>query len=331
MNRTKIKFFLNSLGNIHRDSTEKDIFLFSTPRGGSTWLMELIAGQPGFKFFDEPLNIRRANVQHTGLFPDWKLLMPEAMDTAYIFEYLKDLANNRYKHMNPTPFRKNYRPVTSRIIFKIHEIEHLINEVERHFDAQILYLLRHPIATTISRRVLPRLDLFMTSNFFMNECLSEPQRKAILAVYAKGTDYDRGILSWCFQNVYPLNHLSHENWGVITYEELVLNPAKSCELLSEKFHLPDLNKMLKDVDAPSTNIQMSGKDTIAIMHDPDRERRQRGLVNKWRKRITPSQEARTYEITSMFDIDAYFINSLVAHQRYLHFADTPALAEQTSN
>jgi hypothetical protein len=330
MNKTQLKFLLNSIGNIHRNSDEANIFLFATARSGSTWLMELIAGQPGFKFFDEPLNIRRANVQHTGLFSDWNTLMPEAQSKDYIFRYLRALAHNQYKHMNPTPFRKNYRLFTNRIIFKIHEIEHLIEDVQKKFGGQILYLLRHPIATTISRKVLPRINCFISSNYFMNTCLSHTQRNEVREVYNKGTEYDRGILSWCFQHAIPLYHLNPRNWLLITYEELVLNPAKSCNLLSRHFNLPDLKKMLADIDAPSTNIKMSGKDTLQLMEDQNRVRRQQGLVRKWRNKVSAAQEARTYEIMAMFDMDVYTRGSFVANSTYLHFDDTAQLAEESS-
>ena len=84
--------------------------------------------------------------------------------------------------------------------------------------------------------------------------------------------------------------------------------------------------MLSDIDAPSTNIQMSGEDTLALMEDSNRARRQLGLVSKWRRKISHDQESRTYEIMSIFDMDIYPRNSLVAKHNYLHFDDTAHIA-----
>ena len=73
---------------------------------------------------------------------------------------------NKHKIMNPPPFRRNYNFITTRVIFKIHAIEHLINIIKDELDAQIVFLLRHPIATTISRYELPRLEYFVESEYF---------------------------------------------------------------------------------------------------------------------------------------------------------------------
>ncbi|MFP6641360.1 MAG: hypothetical protein VCC04_14025, partial [Myxococcota bacterium] len=49
---------LRSLSNWHRPGALPNVFIFTTPRSGSTWLMELIQSQPGFKCCSEPLNLR---------------------------------------------------------------------------------------------------------------------------------------------------------------------------------------------------------------------------------------------------------------------------------
>ncbi len=42
----------------HRPGALPNVFIFTTPRSGSTWLMELIWSQPGFRCVNEPLDIR---------------------------------------------------------------------------------------------------------------------------------------------------------------------------------------------------------------------------------------------------------------------------------
>jgi len=52
----KIKRVIASTTNIHLTGNSPNVFIFSTPRSGSTWLMELILTQPGFKPCNEPCN-----------------------------------------------------------------------------------------------------------------------------------------------------------------------------------------------------------------------------------------------------------------------------------
>ena len=146
---------MRAASNIHVQGSEPNIFLFATARGGSTWVMEIIASQPGMKHYDEPLNVRRDNVAHTGLFPNWPSIMPETGDPERVIRYLNALATGEYRFMNPAPFRPHHRWFTHRIVFKIHELEHLIGRIALECHGQVVYLLRHPIPTTQSRRVLP--------------------------------------------------------------------------------------------------------------------------------------------------------------------------------
>ena len=47
--------FVKRLANVHRQGEKPNIFLFSTARSGSTWVVEMLATQPGMKLIDEPL------------------------------------------------------------------------------------------------------------------------------------------------------------------------------------------------------------------------------------------------------------------------------------
>ena len=73
----KTKDWIKTISNIHIQGDKKNIFLFATPRGGSTWVMEILASQPGMKYYDEPFSIRRPNVQKVSRFTKWEDLMPE--------------------------------------------------------------------------------------------------------------------------------------------------------------------------------------------------------------------------------------------------------------
>ena len=326
----RLRLWVKSSANVHRRGSRPDVFLFATPRSGSTWLMEIIASQPGFKYYDEPLNPRRENVRYGGLFPDFAALMPDAGQEERIIGYLKDLQAGRHGYMNPAPFRRNHRIFTDRIVFKIHEVEHLMDRVARECGGRLIYLLRHPIANSISRTVQPRLEHFLRSAYHA-ALVGEPARATdIRRLALSGSPLQRAVVSWCYENLETLRHPDPSRL-VVTYEELVLNPMKACDLLMQRLELDDREAMLASFERPAINIRMSHAETLAAMASADAGDKRIRLVTKWRKRIAPSQVADTREVLAAFGIDAYDPAEPLAKPALLHFADTRSLLAHQSS
>jgi hypothetical protein len=319
----RLKQIVKAFANVHRQGDLPNIFLFATARGGSTWVMELIASQPGMKYYDEPFNIRRQNVARTRLFPTWDTVMPDGADTERIVAYLRDLQRGRYGYMNPPPFRRNHRFFTSRIVFKIHELEHLVDTLPQRCNGVAVYLLRHPVPTSLSRAVLPRLDLFLRSEYYEAR-LGAARSRAIRALAARGTHLQRGVVSWCYENVVPLTSASPSTLFV-TYEELVLNPVRSCDLLTARLQLTDRDAVLRGFGRPSANITMSSAETLAAMGHPDEQQRRRQLVTRWQPKLAPADVVATAEILDLFGLDVYRADGALPARRFLHFSDTGQL------
>jgi hypothetical protein len=320
-----LKQVLRAVSNRHRQGAEKNILLCATARGGSTWVMELIASQPGMKFYDEPFNVRRDNVKRTKLFPNWESIMPDAGDPERFVSYLDALVAGRHGQLNPPPFRPYHRYATNRIVFKLHELEHVIGLLARRCNCEVVYLLRHPVPTTLSRSQYPRLDLFVASRYYQ-ELIGPARQKEVERLVAGGTNLQRGIVSWCYENLVPLRYADFEGLFV-TYEELVVNPEKSCDLLIERLRLSDRSAMLQAFQQPATNITMSTHETQQMMTDADERQRRRYLVTKWQKRVTPDDQRAVTAILDLFGLDVYTGEDPLPHA-HLHFSDTRALLER---
>src|SRR5690606_24342168 len=50
---------LRWISNVHRPNGLPNVCIVSAPRSGSTWLLELVLSQPGFKPCNEPFNLRK--------------------------------------------------------------------------------------------------------------------------------------------------------------------------------------------------------------------------------------------------------------------------------
>jgi hypothetical protein len=292
--------------------------------------MEILASQPGMKFYDEPFNIRRKNVSRTALFPTWDVLMPDTGDPARIVDYLTKLEAGAFAFMNPTPFRPHHRLMTNRIVFKIHELEHLMGHVARACNGQIVYLLRHPIPTSLSRNVLPRLELFLKSRFYAEFIGDVSRLREIERLARTGSKLVQGAVSWCYENLVPLKRPDFDGL-VVTYEELVLNPVQSCDLLLNRLQFEDRASMLRAFGEPSTNINMSSAETRAMMAEADERLRRSYLVGKWKTKVTAEDVAGVSHVMDLFELDVYSGEALLADRRYLHFADTADIAKLSSS
>ncbi|MEZ5287566.1 MAG: hypothetical protein R2712_22740 [Vicinamibacterales bacterium] len=321
------KYALKAVSNIHRQGALPNIFLFATARGGSTWVMEILASQPGMKYYDEPFNIRRDNVARVGLFRTWDEMMPGVDDPDLAIRYLNDLAAGAYPGMNPPPFRPYHRLMTDRIVFKIHVMEHLIGRIARECNGQVVFLMRHPIPTTLSRTMLPRLELFLTNPFF-DAVIGDPARLAeIRRIGRGGTKLQQGVVSWCYQNVLALRQPDFDGLFV-TYEELVLNPDRSCDLFIERLHFRDRERMRMAFGRAAANISMSAAKTASVISEADQRTRNEYLVSRWQEKVTAQDRADTNEVMALFGLDVYSGDQVLAHPRYLHFADTVHLIGQ---
>lgn len=297
-----LKHAVKSMSSFHRADGRPNVFLFSTPRSGSTWLMELIWTQPAFKYCNQPLSLFNPLVRkHLGI-DRWEALY-ESDSTPTVERYFREICEGRLRFANPNPLRGHYRPVTHRIVFKeIHGCADRINWFRDTFNARIAYLIRHPIAVAVSSEQFPLLDAFLETGYrdhFNHEQLAFADRIA-----TSGTPLERGVLSWCLQNSVPLREAS-DDWAVVTYEQLVVDPAPVIHELAAKLELPAPDRMRDALTVPSVNVKIkSSEETQRLLYETTADRR-RDLVDKWRRKVDANEEARAMEIVSTFELDVY--------------------------
>ncbi len=297
-----VKRAVKAASNVHRPDGRPNVLLYSTPRSGSTWLMELIWSQPSFKTCNQPLYLENPVVRrHLGI-DEWEELYSLAA-TEKLRRYLGMLCEGRIRFTNPNPFRGYYRPLTHRVVFKeIHAPGDRINWIRDTFNTRVVYLLRHPIAVTISSERWPVLPAFLHSDYRRH--FSEDQLEQAERIAADGTDLDRGVLSWCLQNAVALREAT-EDWAIVSYEQMVLDPDPVIRELSAKLALPKPERMRERLGVPSVNVQFkSTEETRHLLMEGDQDRRPY-LVQKWRTKVDAREESRVMRILDLFGLDVY--------------------------
>lgn len=302
----------------HQQGEQKNIFLFSSPRSGSTWLTEIIATQPGFKMIKEPFNIRRDEVRENSGLTTWDDVIAKTSEDK-VKNYIQHFVEGRdrdWRYRRLHPFNDLWRFQTDRIIFKIlFAGEDKINWFKEVFNGEVIFLLRHPIPVSLSREELPRLSSFISTSFINH--FTDEQITFAKKIFDQGSQFQKAVVDWCFQNVLPLRHADRD-WLIVSYEQMVIQPEIVIENLVQKFNFPQPKEMYRRLNKASASTGKSDAESQEVLRDPAKvlESKQ-WLVDKWKKRATAEQIEQTGEILDVFGLDFYQHNESLPKSKYL--------------
>ena len=312
MIKKAVKIVNESITPILISGNKPNIFLFSTPRSGSTWLMELINSQNNFMYCFEPFNYRNKTVRKE-LFKigikGWNELY-SIQKWEQIKKY-KPLLTGRLKGGNPTLFdlkrkdlgifNNNFRLIAKRVIFKIlHAGEHKIDWFEKQQNGQILYLIRHPIPTSISRQTCPRINIFLNSDY--KNFLSKQIIKESVKILNSGNNLQIKVLSWCLQNYVPLKAIK-PSWILLSYEQLVKEFEYVVNILVKKLELDNPERMIKNFKKPSFTANFYGKDKNYF--NSNNIKNKHFSISSWREKISYAKEKELMEVLDIFELNHY--------------------------
>lgn len=295
------------------------MLIFSTPRSGSTLLMEMIAEQPKILPVREPLNLRGDYIRETLGLKHWEEIYSE-INYQKVVQYLRSfrfnfLVDARFKREKP--FSHTWHPITNRLVYKLlHGMEHKVNDLCRDLNGKAVVLLRHPIPVSLSREELPRFNAFIQSevaSYFTREEL-ELARKTD----KNGSVFEKSIVSWCFQNKLLLKN--RERHLLVTYEELVMNRGLVIQKIANYFLLPDAEKMVLRSLTPSGSTEKStiaNRELLKSVHKGEVSFLK--LINKWVEKVDDDQIDRAQVILDAFGMDIYKAKDIMPSYKYLNF------------
>lgn len=298
-----------SATNVHRPGEQPSVILFTMPRSGSTWLMELIWSQPGFKAVNEPFDLRNPLVRKHLQIASWEELQ-NGSARPKLERYMRGYLDNKIHAAETAPqLNKYYRPFTNRIVFKIiHAGENQINWFRDTFGVKVVFLIRHPLPVTLSRQILPRLTSYLDSDY--RDRFTAAQLTLAGEIIENGTKLEQGVLDWCFQNAPPLRD-RQDDWAVLSYEQLVLDPKPSLDYLAQKLSLPDKARLLEYLNRASGVKRKSDAETQKLLEQRDNQQKRLRLVSKWRAKVSDDEERKAMNILEAFTIDVYRYGQLL--------------------
>lgn len=275
--------------------TENHQLIFADPRGGSTWITEILSKITAHPVIWEPLLISKSPVFKKLGFT-WRQFIPEdeswpeakaAFDQLFAGKIL-----NHWMGMqtNPQALLK-----AEKLIIKFCRANQLLPWITKYYNLKYkpLYLIRHPFAVVSSQLKQGG----WSKNFDGYDIPKGPFNE----FYTAHADFLKSIktkeesltATWCLCNQIPLNHPNNNKaWMTINYEDLILEPKKC------------LTRVLTEwgVDYDLDKIDFNKKSTTTTIGSPISGQKQ---IEYWTKELSPDQVARMNNVLEYFGIEAY--------------------------
>lgn len=220
------KKFIRFVLRFKRFKAEDSIVIFSSPRGGSTWLMQSMGKTPRTIINWEPFHPDHGIIpkgENWGRFP---FLPADVINDRYreVFDEMLSMKRNSLWTLE---FAEGILFKT-RVITKFVRANALLPWILQNFKfkSMPIYLLRHPIATCLSQ-----LKAFGNDNPLMNS--DSVHEWDTYCVFSQHQDYIRSFESklsqrvaiWCIQNKIATESREVQRGCLwVFYEDLVQNP-----------------------------------------------------------------------------------------------------------
>lgn len=277
---------------------ETNYLIFSDPRGGSTWLTEIVHKITQKPILWEPLQLKKVK-EFNDIEFGWRQYIPEDAtwpEAKALFDALLQgkLRNKWIMQAATTKQLLKADAVLIKFCRGNMLLPYLTNNYK--FAHKPVYLIRHPFAVVSSQLKhggwkLPFQGFGIPKTPF-NQIYK--QHKPFLT--SLKTKEEALTATWCITNLVPLNHEKNNiDWITINYETLLLHPeAVLNRILSEwdiKYNLNNINFKRKSFTTRSGS-PISGKEQLAY----------------WKNNLTPKQIDRMEAVLQYFKIKAYTRN-----------------------
>ncbi len=296
----------------HRPGGKRNICLFCTRRGGSTWLMEVIAANRGVLPLNQPIEIVTPNLtpyqfRRLPKFDGGMAIHPDEEQEQALRAYVDDLMAGRIRVNAPVAFwRKGFQFRTDRLLLKITGGKPMMDWFDTNYPVDVVYLVRHPVPQSLSciRNGWPTTTkIYLRNEWFVETVLADPAlREYAASIDRSGTELERFVVNWVVENLYPLRVLPQRpQWLALSYEECVADQERVFTEVCRRLDLTDIDRMRAASMRESRSSSLSSAETVSAIKTGDRQEQ----VSGWRKRVSADDEKRVAEILDRFGVTLY--------------------------
>ncbi|MBK8580934.1 MAG: sulfotransferase [Flavobacteriales bacterium] len=275
----------------------KAILLFASPRGGSTWLEEMLGTIAGTATIWEPLDLERGSgIRELGF--AWRQHIPEGTEWPEAEDFFMRLFSGKvltpYLAQATTPAELR---AADQLIVKFVRGHLLLPWLAKRFSLpRPVLLVRHPCAVVAS---------MMQHGAWDTHPIPPPRPTAqrhgelmmrfhdIAGPINSKEEYLAYI--WCSTHAFLLKHpLNDKAWTTITYEELLLHTEATLRKVFTPWGIPVPQEALEISKRPSRTTR-SGSPTAKPLDQ----------LSHWQSQLDPAQQDRILRMLQRFDVDLY--------------------------
>ena len=279
---------------------EETMLIFGEPRSGSTWLMELLMNIPKRIVIWEPLH-PKLGISFLQKGGGRKFLLPhKSKDKTIQFEQLLTLKSCNSWTLNYASIKSLWRGEATLAKFVRGSL--LLPWVVQQFSLKYspILIVRHPAAMVLSQ---------LTGK--LNFQAEMPDKETLKYLYPEayeqyfaylGTLKEplyQGFALWCVVYKYLLEHPLQEQWQLVFYEHMLLNPAQEMAEIGQKWQ--------EELNIPSEKLRKASKTDFRnqLKAAPEEQ------LHKWQKEFSSDICSKLQEILDFFVIKHYRMNTVL--------------------
>lgn len=283
------------------------ILFYSSRRGGSTLMAQLLDAEPKVGYVDQPFDLWKPNTKRGQVIASY---LPQK-DKSQFFE-LDAIEFVKVKAYLRQLYKLNLGILSSKkkakqLVLKIVNAHGLIDQLPQMVPSKTIVLLRHPFAQALSviRNGWGTCELpFLESKAWSSTYLKKEQQDYAWQIIKTGTNFERAVLNWCLEWVYPA-HFSNTNYLKVHYEDLVLEGESTVKLIYDYLGFKNTKGALQVLHKPSRSSTFSMSNTIDLINNGEKK----ALLSSWRKHVTEEEQIKGQKILTIFNMTMYNMNS----------------------
>lgn len=307
------------------------LFLLGLGRGGSTWVLDALAGANNLPTVFEPFQPERVKgagkygfyyVPDNDPAPGLKAFMDEVLAgergrlwTKYrinpghlwhgfgIFTSKGRLKNQYLKHKDLVrKYFKYRRPLPGRPLVKFIRANLMAGWLKKTYDAPVLVLLRHPGAVAESKNRLESWDSApVLRSFLADPVLRRDYLDKVDLPDIEGLSRVAGFaMQWCVEVLVVLDQAARNGLTVVSYEGLVAKPEIEWARAVQGLGLEK---------TPDPEMLRRPSQQVSLLHSKDAF--DTSFLSRWKKRLGPREQKEIVEMLERFNLDVYSMDEIM--------------------
>jgi hypothetical protein len=286
-------------------NSNTNIAIFSEPRGGSTWMAELMCKIKDSIFISEPLYLIPPYPEIAKVKFCFHQYIPENAEWIEAEEFFRKLYNREigsFKSLRLYYNNYSLRGISKAkyFIYKCCTSNMLLPWVTAKFNINPIYVIRHPCAVVSSQLKYGHWNYVLKDpkKYFPNlEC----RYHEIYLVYKDIIDKikkpeERLAAEWALHGSIPIKHPENDKrWITVSYESLYKNPEFEITRIFNRLNLEIPESIFSDIRKPSLSTI---KESVLNIKTGNQ------LAN-WKNQLSKQQVQNILNITREFKMDMY--------------------------